>query len=83
MRANQALWWCGCTHIWDIPDISINLKTECHVFLAFHGHAQQMLEGTIIEFQDGRLLHDENEFIIHNFFCLMPFMISIPAVPFL
>ena len=53
VRANQALWWCGCTHIWNIPDISIKLMTECHIFLmAFLGHYLPMLEGTMTKFTD-------------------------------
>ena len=53
MRVNQALWCCACTHIWNIPDISIKLKTECHMFLmAFLGHYQQMQEGTMTKFAD-------------------------------
>lgn len=53
MRANQTLWCCGCTHIWNIPHISIKLKTECHMFLmAFLGYYQSMLEGTMTKFAD-------------------------------
>jgi len=53
MRANQAVWCCGCSHIWNIPDIRIKLKSEFRKFLmAFLGHYQQMLEGTMTKFAD-------------------------------
>jgi len=53
MRVNQALWCCGCTHIWNTPDISTELNTECHMFLmAFLGRYQQMLEGTTTKYAD-------------------------------